>query len=247
MSRRARASHLDALRPLFSATYYAAQLPTPSRFLPPPAHYAARGWLHQLSPHPLFDPVWYWQGSPRRIDPLAHYVAAGHRTGRSPHPLFDPNHYRSQLARRGLDLAGTELGHYVEVGHRLGLDPHPYVSNAWYYRAYPDVRDAGVEPLTHFLLHGRAEGRILSGWLDIAYVVDRYRLSDMDVAGVIREVMSRLVPERLPTRRQQSPLLDIMAARAALPGGAAGPPPQARFPEVPLAASARGHSRSPDE
>lgn len=34
------------------------------------------------------------------------------------------------------------------------------VDEAWYLRTYPDVAAAGVDPQQHYLLHGRAEGRL---------------------------------------------------------------------------------------
>lgn len=77
--------------------------------------------------------------------------------------VFDAAHYRSQLhlARRWKFhvLGHDELGHFLERGWRLGLDPSPWFSTEGYLDANPDVRSAGVDPLTHWVGAGRAEGR----------------------------------------------------------------------------------------
>lgn len=52
---------------------------------------------------------------------------------------------------------------------------------AWYHAAYPDVRDAGVDPLRHFVLFGWHEGRD-PGPL---FSVNHYLAQAPDVAAAI--------------------------------------------------------------
>ena len=80
--------------------------------------------------------------------------------------LFDSGFYFSQaLSRQAPRLFefASLLDHYLEVGWRLMLDPSERFSVARYLKANPDVNAAGVEPLCHFALQGRAEARSL-GW-----------------------------------------------------------------------------------
>lgn len=49
--------------------------------------------------------------------------------------------------------------HYLEDGWRLGYDPSEYFSTCDYLGLYPDVADADINPLLHYELYGRKEGR----------------------------------------------------------------------------------------
>ncbi len=42
---------------------------------------------------------------------------------------------------------------------REGRKPNPWFDPAYYLRAYPDVAKAGMDPLLHYIRHGRREGR----------------------------------------------------------------------------------------
>lgn len=50
------------------------------------------------------------------------------------------------------------LGHFLALGGE-GFSPSADFDAGWYLQNYPDVRDAGINPLVHFLVAGRAEGR----------------------------------------------------------------------------------------
>ncbi|MGN6423663.1 MAG: glycosyltransferase [Asticcacaulis sp.] len=73
--------------------------------------------------------------------------------------VFDPDFYQDQL---DLDISDHArlLRHYVTEGYRHGLNPSPGFSTTKYLDFYPDVRQTGIDPLSHFLLYGRAEHRI---------------------------------------------------------------------------------------
>ena len=43
--------------------------------------------------------------------------------------------------------------------YRLLMEQNSLFNAQWYLQRYPDVRDAGVEPLRHFIAHGASEGR----------------------------------------------------------------------------------------
>ncbi|MBB3230161.1 hypothetical protein [Halomonas stenophila] len=51
------------------------------------------------------------------------------------------------------------LKHFMVQGARQGLSPGPGFHTAWYLDEYEDVRDSGINPLLHYLRHGRHEER----------------------------------------------------------------------------------------
>ena len=63
------------------------------------------------------------------------------------------------MAVQGCDL----LEHYMTCGWREGRRPSASFDGEAYLAAYPDVRAAGVNPLAHYLRHGRLEGRVPGG------------------------------------------------------------------------------------
>jgi hypothetical protein len=68
---------------------------------------------------------------------------------------------RFYLGVNGAAMGGSTdpVGHYVRDGWRAGCDPAPWFSTRDYLSDHPDVAAAGVNPLTHYLTQGRAEGR----------------------------------------------------------------------------------------
>jgi GT2 family glycosyltransferase len=72
---------------------------------------------------------------------------------------FDPLFYARQSAVGKLGAAQL-LRHYITTGYADGLDPSETFSTAKYIDFYPDVRRAGGDPLSHYLMHGAAEHRI---------------------------------------------------------------------------------------
>ncbi|UYO05154.1 glycosyltransferase family 61 protein [Paenibacillus sp. PSB04] len=49
--------------------------------------------------------------------------------------------------------------HYLNFGFREGNDPSPRFSTRGYFRLYPDIQEAGINPLWHYEKHGKFEGR----------------------------------------------------------------------------------------
>ncbi|QGM96491.1 methyltransferase domain-containing protein [Methylocystis parvus] len=67
--------------------------------------------------------------------------------------FFDADFYRQNY---GVSDAAT---HYLLAGARLGFDPGPFFSTRQYLERNPDVAERGVNPLAHYELSGRPEGR----------------------------------------------------------------------------------------
>lgn len=119
--------------------------------------------LWTLDPHPLFASAYYLQKNPdvaaEGVCPLRHYLEMGWREGRNPHPYFLNDWYLNQNRDLLPTLAISPLEHYLEHGWREGRAPNPLFNPQTYLDRYPDVAQAGLEPLTHYIVYGRAEKR----------------------------------------------------------------------------------------
>ena len=72
--------------------------------------------------------------------------------------LFDARWY----AERYRDVAMLGLSpaeHFLRIGAKLERDPSPRFDTAYYLAANPDVVQSRMNPLLHYLFHGRDEGR----------------------------------------------------------------------------------------
>ena len=67
----------------------------------------------------------------------------------------------------------TTLRHVSEAERAIHFD------SVWYLSAYPDVRDAGIEPVEHFLQHGMFEGRSPNA----AFNAESYVNANPDIAA----------------------------------------------------------------
>ncbi|GEO99016.1 hypothetical protein [Methylobacterium haplocladii] len=108
-----------------------------------------------------FDVAWYLERYPdvtaAGVDPLGHFRDHGADEGRLPNRFIDPEWY----ARFYKDLGSQPaLFHYARIGRRERRDPGPDFGAGEYLAANPDVAAAGIEPLMHYIRHGRAEGRL---------------------------------------------------------------------------------------
>lgn len=76
--------------------------------------------------------------------------------------IFDCEFYRKQLELLGkvAPVLDDPIRHYLEKGVLEGLDPGPGFDSDWYLVANPDVKSSGVNPLLHYILHGKDEGRL---------------------------------------------------------------------------------------
>lgn len=70
--------------------------------------------------------------------------------------FFDVDYYQSQYSD---DLALSPHLHYVACGVLLGHNPSKLFDSAYYLKNNYDVCSSGMNPLVHFELSGRAEGR----------------------------------------------------------------------------------------
>lgn len=149
----------------------------------------------------LFDFEWYLQRHPDLPaieDAVMHYLGGGGSPGLDPGPGFSSHRYLS--ANPDVAAVGMNpLLHYLRFGQaegrlRFPIDGPP-VSGAqslfseeraliaqtalfdadYYLETYTDVREAGIDPLQHYLEHGAAEGRLPNPYFDTR----RYQAANM--------------------------------------------------------------------
>lgn len=120
--------------------------------------YVELGHTEGRCPHPLFDPVFYKYNfqKNKNIEPLKDYMSQRGKIV-SPHVLFDAEYYVSQLDK--IPKNKTLLEHFLDEGWKKNLCPTPYFSFDYYYKSYPDIKNARLNPLLHYLMHGEEEGR----------------------------------------------------------------------------------------
>jgi hypothetical protein len=72
-------------------------------------------------------------------------------------PAVDPSFYR---AVAGLGPDDDPVRHFAEQGWQAGLNPNTWFDTRFYLEFYPDIADAGMNPLFHYEYYGRTEGRL---------------------------------------------------------------------------------------
>jgi glycosyltransferase involved in cell wall biosynthesis len=137
-------------------------------------HYLLHGWRASLDPSPKFEGSFlypYYRSVGLDGPPTLTFLllrAAGwpvYATRAAAHAaaaviassdLFDAVAYASRAG--GLDGLDPAL-HYVLVGEQMGLAPCAGFDPTYYGDRYPDVSDAAINRLGHYLAFGRTEGR----------------------------------------------------------------------------------------
>lgn len=109
----------------------------------------------------LFMPDWYCGQYPEAVDsglsPIEHFVRVGQKKEYDPNPYFDQQKYlKSSAAARRFD--GPAVVHYARHAWKKGRNPSIRFSVSLYLKHYPEVAEAGMEPLRHFLLIGQKQG-----------------------------------------------------------------------------------------
>jgi hypothetical protein len=147
---------------LFDPIFYKAKYPDiAAAKIDPLIHYVRHGSGEGRRPHPLFDPTFYRQQMlwPEKdeIEPLAHFLQGGWRDGFDPHPLFSVQTY---LAARGSRaLPENPLVEFLTDASCADFDPHPLFSSSFYKVAYPNIADANLNALLHYVSFGSDQGR----------------------------------------------------------------------------------------
>ncbi len=169
---------------LFDAEYYIKNNAPFALGMDPINHYLQKGAKEGYNPSKYFDTNWYINTyndvKNSGLNPLIHYITDGKIENRlirrvslyKDYPckegiakkykiihdssLFDEKWYITQYSpKKDMD----PILHYIKWGADEGLDPNPFFSSNKYYKTYPDVKRAGLNPLIHYINNGMAEGR----------------------------------------------------------------------------------------
>jgi hypothetical protein len=167
----------------FDIEYYLIQASSPPEEIADPViHYLESGWRALRDPSPNFSTGFYLEQyadvRESGINPFYHYIVQGREEGRSASPsdqnvtinaleselkltsdFFDEEYYILQVPELSGEAKETLVEHYIQRGWRALLDPSPEFSTSLYLENNADVRDAGSNPLYHYIAFGRAEGR----------------------------------------------------------------------------------------
>lgn len=73
---------------------------------------------------------------------------------------FDKEYVANQLKQLGLKVK-KPLEFFVSYGATLELSPSEKFDTKSYLAMNPDVKNSGINPLLHYIKHGKAEGRVL--------------------------------------------------------------------------------------
>lgn len=155
--------HGHSPNPYFSTIWYlSSNSDVAEAGVDPLSHYVLFGWREGRNPSAYFDLGYYLESNPdvraEGIDPLMHYLTFGHgEKGRNPNPFFDADWYKTRYVKDEKDK-GHPLLHYISKGAALRLPPGPTFDPVYYLASNPDILRS-VEPLAHFLEHGRFERR----------------------------------------------------------------------------------------
>lgn len=146
--------------PLFDSVWYRRKYADVAEAgVEPLNHYLSIGWRERRSPSSLFDSTWYqktYPTVPKNVNPFIYYLKYGWKLGHNPNPYFDGKWYLRTYA----NVSGEPLTHYIKIGWKQGFNPSDKFNAQEYLEKFPDVKASGMEPLTHFLRHGRREKRI---------------------------------------------------------------------------------------
>jgi GT2 family glycosyltransferase len=133
------------------------------------------------SANPLFDADWYrlrygFKGSPAQA--LLHFRWIGERFGLQPSPWFHNRCYRLQS---GMSLRmGSSLASFQRRWRDM-VTGHPLFDVAWYVKTYPEIDASQENPLVHFVLHGRLEGRLPNQFFSAEWYLKQY--TDVGATG----------------------------------------------------------------
>jgi len=126
------------------------------------------GWRRTPLGHPLFDPQWYLAAyedvAAADVNPLHHFAEHGLAEGRRPNEFFDPQWY----LRQNQDVAATGMPaayHFAGFGAMERRNPGPTFNPRAYEAKYLSVsapsEERQLDPLSHFLVFGRARGAVI--------------------------------------------------------------------------------------
>jgi hypothetical protein len=186
--------------PMFCTRYYLEQVGTLPAGQTALTHYVGDGARLGLSPHPLFDPVFYSRNNPdlaqRGSELLMHFVAFGGtmREHRSPHPLFDVRLYIDRV--RGIVEPDKNLLIDFLQNWQERPSPHWVFDPAWYeaQTSEPRLHD---NPLADYVWRGRHAQRGPHPLFDPVWYTEHAHIPATWARTLLEHYLARLVPETM--------------------------------------------------
>ena len=86
--------------------------------------------------------------------------------------FFDEKYYKLENP----DVIGSLVKHYYYTGYKEGRNPSEKFDNNYYLKVHKDVKDAGVNPLVHYLKIGKKEKRKIRGFTGLSISKIYYKL-----------------------------------------------------------------------
>jgi lipopolysaccharide biosynthesis protein len=223
---------------LFHHDWYSKQNPdVRDAGIEPLDHYIQNGSGEGRFPNPIFDPSYYRDQNRDVVaagkEPLGHYIQFGAAEGRKPSRLFDANEYRLKHPDAPAEGFGPML-HYLYADVHLStagrvdascenVDDPTYTRKLivnsglfhhdWYSKQNPDVHDAGIDPLHHYIHNGSAEGRFPNPLFDPNY----YRDQNPDVVAAGEEPLAHYIARGSAEGRRPNRNFDPAQYRAEHP------------------------------
>ena len=151
----------------------------------PASHYAALGWKQGYDPNPWFSTQAYVDDNPdianSEIIPLFHYLEFGAQEGRSAKPSRHASAYFTGYAEAAPPSAVADSDAPPDEDFERRVIRNGFDSK-YYLALNPDVAQAGVDPLTHFIEQGWREGRDPNALFSIAGYLEEN--ADVGQAGM---------------------------------------------------------------
>ncbi len=179
---------------LFDASWYLREYPDVAAAGSEPAlHYLQLGGTEDRNPGPAFDACWYCKQYPdvaaSGVNPLLHYLQSGHAEGRQIRPV--------QVEETPQEPQDPELQREAEL-----LAKSPFFDSKWYYEQYPDIAEAKIDAIEHYLRSGAAEGRNPGPEFDGNW----YLQDNPDVAASGHNPLLHYVEHGLAEERERRPV-----------------------------------------
>lgn len=153
----------EAVRRDFDEEHYLLQNPDVAEAkIDPLLHFLRYGWKEGRDPNASFSVSYYLEANPdirdAKVNPFWHYVVAGKAEGRAPVPP-----------------QGDALAHRNSDDNRITQEMQAIrgeFDSEYYLRHNPDVAEAKIDPLLHFLRSGWMEGRNPNGSFSVDYYLE---------------------------------------------------------------------------
>ncbi|MCI2053610.1 MAG: glycosyltransferase [Sphingobium sp.] len=218
--------------PLFDRSLYTAMHPDVTSFRGDAfIHYLEYGNHEGRSPHPLLDVNYYAGRYPEtscfEFSALEHFIRFGAAKGYDPCELFCVSDYYSQYP----DVKSSGYNPVIHYLRHPGCQPHRDFDSYGYQIANPDVVRARINPLSHYLIWGKSEGRSTVKSHTEQPTLNRVISSTAIMAGKVENVPSVQVDVIEPVRSAR-PIIVMVDAFYPQPDKDSGSLDQVNFARI---------------